>query len=87
MQTDHDLLIEISTLVKATHKALYGNGQPGVLHKVSTLEEQMKASIAEAHELRAAVPTKKEKALVNSGILTGILISVFAAIKAVLFGS
>lgn len=33
-QTDRDMLIEVSTLVREMHTRLFGNGQPGEIEKI-----------------------------------------------------
>jgi hypothetical protein len=34
-QTDRDMLIEVSTLVREMHTRLFGNGQPGEIDKIN----------------------------------------------------
>ncbi len=34
-QTDRDLLIEVSTLVREMHTRLFGNGQPGDIDRIN----------------------------------------------------
>jgi hypothetical protein len=36
--SDHDLIIEIHTTVKAMQKTIDGNGQPGLIQRVGSLE-------------------------------------------------
>ena len=82
-----ELLIRLDERTGQTHKALFGNGQPGIIHKVTVLEEDMRRRELEAFELREAVPSKKHKALLNSGVLTALLVAVFAALREVFGGA
>ena len=81
---DHDILVETYTLVKQVHTAVYGNGKPGLLVDVVTLKEDMRKRELEADDLRHGVAGKRKDALVGSGVLTVILVSVLTAIKQVL---
>ena len=80
---DHDLLVETNTLVRDMHKALNGNGKPGLIRDVTVLQEDMRRRELEASQLRDSVPSKRNQALVNSGVLTAILVSIMAAAKQV----
>ena len=72
--TDHDLLVRIDERVDQMHKALYGNGQPGLLMNFATLQ-------AEVDEVRSVVPTRAEKRTVAGGMLTLVLFVVALAAK------
>ncbi len=68
---------------ESTYRAVFGNGRPGLVSAVAVLEDDMRRREAEADELRKAVPTKRSKALINSGVLTALLIAVFTAARTV----
>ena len=80
---DHDLLVETNTLVREMHKALNGNGKPGLIRDVVVLQEDMRKRESEATQLREDVPTKRNQTLVTSGVLTAVLVSILAAVKQV----
>ena len=81
-----ELLVRLDERTAQTHKALFGNGQPGIIHRVTVLQEDMRRREAEARDLRDDLPSKKHKALVNSGVLTALLIAVFTAVREVFGG-
>lgn len=68
------LLIETNTLVHEVHKAVFGNGQPGALDRLTRTEEAVKA-------LQASVPTKLERFGAS-----GTLITIIAAVIAKVIG-
>lgn len=39
-RSDRDLLIETHTLMKEVHRQVFGNGQPGLVTRVASLEER-----------------------------------------------
>ena len=82
-QQRDDMLTRIDERTTATYKALFGNGQPGLIRDVAVLQDDMRQREAEAAALRDAVPSKRDKALVSSGVLTSVLIAIFMAIKEV----
>lgn len=80
-QERDELLIRIDERTLRSDKALFGNGHPGLVQDVSVLKEDMRRRETEATELRRAVPTKRKRALWDSGALTVILAIVFGAAK------
>lgn len=68
MTTDHDLLVETHTLVKEVHKAVYGNGQPGLVQDVAGLKV-----ITADVDKRA--PSNKEKAAAWSAIAVAFIMA------------
>ena len=87
---DHDLLVSTHTMMQELYKVIKGNGRPGLLEKVTVLEDDMRRREQEAAELRTVArdlqegaPSKRNKALVNSGVLTAVLISLFTAIDTI----
>ena len=79
-----ELLIRLDERVYQTHKALFGNGRPGLINDVVRLKEDMRKREIEAAELRGGAAGKRKDALVGSGVLTVILVSVLTAVKEVL---
>ncbi len=51
---DHDRLVEVVTMVKDIHKAVMGNGQPGLIADVAALK-------AEMDDIKKQVPSSRER--------------------------
>lgn len=65
--SDHDLLIRIDTRVNAMHKEVFGNGRPGILSRLTTLE--------------AGAVRKGAAAGGVTGLLAGALAIVYAVVS------
>ena len=78
-----ELLIRLDERQAAANLALFGNGKPGLVKDVVVLQEDMRRRELEAKTLRDEVPSRRKKALWNSGALTAVLIPVFMAAKQV----
>ena len=79
---DHDLLVETHTMTRAIHKAVFGNGRPGLVQDVATLQFDMETRQAEARELRASVAAKRNNATLISAGMTTVLIFVAGIVRA-----
>lgn len=66
---DHDLLVETHTLVKEVHRAVYGNGRPGLIEDVAVLE-------ALVLDVDARAPSRKEKAVAWVAIATALITTI-----------
>lgn len=80
-----ELLISMRGDVSRVVKLLDGNGRRGLVEEVAILKDDMRRRESEADELRAGVPSKRDKALVSSGVLTALIIAVLTAVKTVFF--
>lgn len=58
---DHDLLIAIATDVKDIKQAIDGNGQPGLLHRVSVVETKI---------------TERERTALKAGGASAVIVTV-----------
>lgn len=83
--SDHDVLVEVYTIVRRLDKAVMGNGQPGLVQDVAGMKARvtdMEADAARLRQVADAVPSKKRTAL-NTGMISGLLIAVFTAAREV----
>ncbi len=61
--SDHDMLVSIHTLSQEMWDAIYGNGQPGLLERVTETETKLEDHTA----------TRKRDWLSAGGVATGML--------------
>lgn len=81
-----ELLIRLDERTENMHKALFGNGRPGVLSDVAVLQDEMRRREEEARDLRVAIPSKRRNALINSGLMTTVIVAILTAAKEVFGG-
>lgn len=65
---DHDTLVETHTLVRGIHKAIYGNGQPGLIEDVAKLK-------ALTLDVDKRAPSAKERAAAWSAIAVALIMA------------
>ena len=82
-QQRDELLVRLDERTERADHALFGNGQPGLAKDVAVLKEDMRRREEEARELREAVPSKRKRALWDSGTLTVIMAAALMAVKTV----
>lgn len=89
MLTDRErdnLLVRLDERTDRISRALFGNGRPGLLSDVAVLQDEMRRREEEARALRVAVPSKRRNALINSGLLTTVIVAILTAAKEVFGG-
>lgn len=69
--SDHDLLIEIHTVVKALDRTVNGNGRPGLIEEVAAL--------------KSSLPSTKEKRTERAAIVVS-LISALGLVASTILG-
>lgn len=74
---DHDLLVQTHSMVTTLHKTILGNGQPGLLKDVATLQAEMVI-------VKQDVPSKAERRT-TVGTAVGVL-GLIAAVVAKMMG-
>lgn len=80
-----DLLVETHTMTREIHKAVYGNGRPGLIQDVAVLQQDMVRRQDEAKELRENVTSKDRRGALRSAAVSAIVIVAAGILKA-LFG-
>lgn len=71
-QTDRDMLIEVSTLMREMHGRLFGNGQPGEIDKIN---KEVRGLTNYRNRLIGAVSTITFLLLAFGGILLAHILS------------
>ena len=82
-QQRDDMLTRIDERTQAMNKALFGNGQPGLVQDVAVLKDEMAVRRQKEAALETAVGSKDRKTLATSGILTAIMLAVLTAAQQV----
>ena len=80
------LLIRLDERTARADVALFGNGggsRVGITSRVAVLEDDMRRREDEVLALKESVPSVRNTALVNSGVLTAVLVGLFTALKEV----
>jgi hypothetical protein len=80
---DHDLLVAIHRDIQHLNHAVNGNGRPGLVQKVAALEADLTRRGDQTDELAMHVGSKRRRQTIDSAAITALLISLFAALKAV----
>ena len=80
------LLIRLDERTARADRVLFGNGggpSSGIISRMAVLEDDMRRREDEVLALKESVPSVRNTALVNSGVLTAVLVGLFTALKEV----
>jgi hypothetical protein len=66
---DHDMLVEIYTIVKRLDIDMNGNGRPGIKEQVAVLKDSVE-------DIKAGAPSSKEKKVGWAAIAVAIITSI-----------
>lgn len=69
LSSDHDLLVEVHTILTRLDKTVNGNGRPGLLQDHTALQQSHDSLVEEVHEIRSLVPSRKEKVVGISAVI------------------